>query len=319
MKIVVLDGQCLNPGDLSWDSFGKIGELEVYDISPPESVFQRSRGATALITNKTILDAPLMERLPELKYIGILATGYNVVDLEAAKKHDITITNVPQYSTPSVVQCVFAHLLNLTFHLSRHDRAVKAGDWAKSPHFCFWNTDLVELAGQNFGIVGFGTIGQAVARIAQAFQMNVLAYGPRLKEGTTAIEGVRAVALDQLLRDSDVVSLHCPLNNENAKMVDGSFLAKMKRSAFLINTARGGLIDETALAKALEEGQIAAAGLDVLASEPPQPDNPLVNAKNCFITPHIAWATHASRSRLMEIAAENLRQFLLGSPQNVVS
>ncbi len=320
MKIVVLDGQCLNPGDLTWDAFAAQGELEVYDISNPENVLKRSAGATALITNKTVLHAETMDRLPDLRYIGILATGVNVVDCDAAKKRNIVVSNVPKYSTASVVQCTFAHLLNLSFHLASHQAEVAAGAWAKSRDFCFWKTTPVELAGKTFGIVGLGTIGKAVAQVAHAFGMKTIAYGPRLKEGTQIVDGlsIDCVSLDRLARESDVISLHCPLTTNNRGMIGADFLDKVKPTAFLINTARGPLIDEPALADALNRGAIAGAGLDVLSTEPPGPDNPLIGAKNCFITPHIAWATYESRARLMQIAAENLAMFLKGTPQNRV-
>lgn len=319
MKIVILDGQCVNPGDLTWKGFEALGELDVYDISPQETVLQRAQGATALITNKTIISEDLMSRLPDLRYIGLFSTGTNVVDLSAAKQRNVTVCNVPAYSTSSVAQCVFAHLLNLSFHLVEHDKAVRNGDWVRSEHFCFWNTSLVELQDKTFGIVGLGMIGRAVAQIATAFGMKVLAYGPRLPEGKTDLPGVRAVSLDRLLQESDVVSMHCPLNEHNARMVDETFLSKMKPSAFFINTSRGGLVHEADLARFLNENRIAGAGLDVLAVEPPHSDNPLLTAKHCYITPHIAWATYAARDRLMHIAVENLRLFLEGAPQNVVS
>ena len=320
MKIVVLDGNCLNPGDLDWGAFAVLGTLEVFDFSKPETVLSRSQGATALITNKTVLSAETMNQLPDLRYIGILATGINVVDCEAARERNIVVTNVPKYSTPSVVQCTFAHLLNLSFHLASHHVEVAAGAWAQSRDFCFWNTTPVELSGKTFGIIGLGTIGRAVARVAHAYGMNVIAFGPRLKEGVIDVEGVgvTCVGLDQLARESDVISLHSPLTAENREMIDARFLSLVKPSAFLINTARGPLIDEQALADALNAGRIAGAGLDVLSTEPPRADNPLIGAKNCYITPHIAWATLESRARLMQIAAENLAMFLKGTPRNQV-
>lgn len=328
MKIVVLDGHCLNPGDLSWQAFEAIGDLEVYASSPPETVVQRSEGATALITNKTVLTAEIMDQLPELKYIGILATGVNVVDCEAARKRNIAVSNAPNYSTDSVVQCAFAHILNLSFQLAAHDQAVVEGKWTNCPHFCFWDTSLMELKDKKLGIVGFGAIGRGVAKIGHAFEMQVLAYGPHLKVGAlisenveangSALQRVKCLDLDQLIQESDVISLHCPLTVANKKMVNAAFLAKMKPTAFLINTARGGLVDEQALADALNSERISGAGLDVLASEPPHSGNPLIGAKNCVISPHIAWATVEARSRLMELAAENLKMFLQGTPQNLV-
>ena len=320
MKIVVLDGNCLNPGDLSWDAFAALGELDVFASSSPDTVLARSQGAAVLITNKTILSAAAMERLPDLRYIGILATGINVVDCDAARNRKIVVTNVPKYSTPSVVQCTFAHLLNLSFHLASHHTEVAAGVWTRCRDFCYWNTTPLELAGKTFGIIGLGTIGRSVATIAHSFGMNVVAFGPRLKEGMIDAAGVPVlgVALDRLARESDVISLHCPLTAENREMIDAEFLSLVKPSAFLINTARGPLICEQALADALNAGKIAGAGVDVLTTEPPKPDNPLLAARNCYISPHIAWATFESRARLMKIAAENLAMFLKGTPQNQV-
>ncbi|MCL2306266.1 MAG: D-2-hydroxyacid dehydrogenase [Planctomycetaceae bacterium] len=320
MKIVVLDGKCLNPGDLSWEAFAALGELEVFDFSSPEMVLPRSQGATALITNKTVLSAEIMAQLPDLRYIGLLSTGINAVDCDAARERNIVVTNVPKYSTASVVQCTFAHLLNLSFHLASHHAEVGAGTWSRCRDFCYWNITPLELYGKTFGIIGLGTIGRAVAKIAHSFGMNVVAFGPRLQKGAIDVDGVpvSSVTLDQLARESDVISLHCPLTAENREMIDAGFLAKVKPSAFLINTARGPLIHEQTLADALNAGKIAGAGLDVLAVEPPKRDNPLLDAKNCYISPHIAWATFESRARLMVIAAENLAMFLKGTPQNQV-
>ena len=320
MKIVVLDGKCLNPGDLSWEAFAALGTLEVHDFSPPETVLQRSEGATALITNKTVLTAEMMDKLPDLRYIGILATGINVVDCDAARKRNIIVTNVPKYSTASVVQCTFAHLLNLSFLLAEHHNEVVDGAWTRSRDFCFWNTTPIELDGKTFGIIGLGTIGKAVAKVAHSFGMKVIAFGPRLKEGIVEVDGipVTAVSLDRLATESDVISLHCPLTAENRGIIGAEFLSKVKPSVFLINTARGPLIDEQALADALNTGKAGGAGLDVLSTEPPKSDNPLLNTKNCFISPHIAWATLESRQRLMQIAAENLALFLKKTPQNRV-
>ena len=319
VKIVVLDGRCLNPGDLNWSEFEALGPTTVYKSSPPNTVVERSRDAFAIITNKTLVDAKIMDALPQLRYIGILATGYNVVEIAAARERDIIVTNVPKYSTDSVAQCAFTHILNLSFHFVRHNDAVKAGKWCSHEDFCFWETSLLEISGKTLGIVGYGEIGKAVAKIASAFGMKVLAYGPRLaKDGSKDDNGVSRVDLPTLLKQSDVVSLHCPLTAENKEMVNGEFLSQMKRTAFLINTSRGGLVNEKELAEALNNGRIAGAGVDVLACEPPKPDNPLLTAENCYISPHIAWATFDSRRRLMEIAAANLRAFLAGDAKNVV-
>ena len=320
VKIVVLDGRCLNPGDLSWSKFESLGPTTVYESSPPETVVERSRDAFAIITNKTLIDAKIMDSLPNLRYIGILATGYNVVEIAATKERNIIVCNVPKYSTDSVAQCTFTHILNLSFHFVRHNDAVKGGKWCRLEDFCFWETSLLEISGKTIGIVGYGEIGKAVAKIAIAFGMKVLAYGPRLvKDGSKDEIGVSRVDLPTLLKQSDIVSLHCPLTAENKEMVNGDFLGQMKRTAFLINTSRGGLINEEELAKALNQGRIAGAGLDVLAAEPPKLVNPLLVAENCYISPHIAWATFDSRRRLMEIAADNLRYFLAGDAKNVVN
>lgn len=319
MKIVVLDGKTLNPGDLSWEGLGRLGDLTVYDASPPETVGERAKDAEIVYTNKTVLNREMMEQLPKLRYIGVLATGYNVVDTQYARERNIPVTNVPKYGSIAVAQCTFAHLLNLTFHLSLHHQAVRSGDWSNCPEFCFWNAPLVELAGLKFGVIGFGEIGRSVAKIANAFQMSVLAHDPMAESAGIQQEGCAYVSLQQLLADSDVVSLHCPLTDSNFGLVNADFLSQMKRTAFLINTARGPLVNETDLAVALNEGRIAGAGLDVLSVEPPKKDNPLFSARNCYITPHIAWAPRASRERLMQIAVKNLEQFLAGSPQNVVN
>ncbi len=318
MKIVVLDGKTLNSGDLSWKGFQSLGECTVYDSSPAETVLERSQGAAALITNKTVLDKSIIDALPDLRYIGVLATGYNVVDIAAARSRNIPVTNVPKYGSTAVAQCTFAHLLNLTFHLNIHTEAVRQGDWAKCRDFCFWNAPLVELAGKTLGLIGFGEIGRAVARIAQAFPMQVLAFDPTLPQSGER-DGVRLVPLPQLLAESDAVSLHCPLTDSNREMVNSSFLSQMKPSAFLINTARGLLVNESDLAVALNQGRIAGAGFDVLSVEPPDPANPLLSAKNCYITPHIAWAPLESRARLMRTAVENFQDFLAGKPKNVVN
>jgi len=317
MNITILDGHALNPGDLDWSCFEKFGKLTVYSHSTPELVVERARESEIIFTNKVLFDESTFAQLPKLKYIGIFATGYNVVDVHAARQRGIIVTNIPKYSTDSVVQLTFAHLLNLTFMLSEHTESVQNGDWCRSIHFCYWNGPLVELAGQTLGVIGYGTIGKKVAILADAFGMKPVACGPRLSPGER--EGaVRFVDFDELLKVSDVVSLHCPLKNDNLGMIGAAEIAKMKPTAFLLNMARGALLDEAAVANALNAGRIAGAGLDVLSTEPPHPENPLFGAKNCFITPHIAWGTLAARQRLLQVAAENLQAFLEGSPQNVV-
>jgi len=317
MKIVVLDGYAVNPGDLSWEELEKLGECDVYDRTPPEETLRRASGAEAAFTNKTVVSREIIEQLPSLKYIGVLATGYNVVDVEAARDRGIVVTNVPAYGTRSVVQMVFAHILNLTQRVAHHAHTVRQGKWTVSDDFCYWDDPLEELEGWTMGIVGFGRIGRATAEVALAFGMSVLANDPVVPEKIPA--GVVMTDLDTLLSRSDVVSLHCPLTDENEGFVNAQTLSRMKPDAFLLNTSRGPLIDEQALADALKEGRIAGACLDVLSTEPPSEDNPLLKAKNCFITPHIAWATRAARARLLDAAVDNLKAFLDGSPVNVVS
>ncbi len=315
MKIVILDGYTLNPGDLSWDDLKKLGVCTIYDRTPPEQVIKRACDAEIVLTNKTVLDAETIGALPNLKYIGVLATGYNVVDIVAASKRDILVTNVPTYGTRSVAQMTFALLLELTQHVGHHSQTVRNGRWCDSPDFCYWDYPLVELDGLTMGLIGYGRIGQATADIAKAFGMKVLAYDPAIT--TPDYPGI--TDLGTLLRSSDVVSLHCPLTADTQCLINAERLALMKPTAFLINTARGPLVDEQALAVALNAGKLAGAGLDVLSVEPARPDNPLLKAKNCVITPHIAWATRAARSRLMGIATENVRAFLAGNPGNVVN
>ncbi len=315
MKIVVLDGYTLNPGDLSWKPLKELGEVTVHDRTPPEQVAERAAGAEVLLTNKAIVSRTAIERLPDLKYIGVLATGYNIVNVEAAQQRGIVVTNVPTYGTRSVAQATFAHLLNLTHHTGEHAAGVREGRWTAAADFCSWDFPLVELAGRTLGIVGFGRIGRAVARIALAMEMNVLAYDTGPAE---SMQGVRIVDLETVFRESDAVTLHCPLTAENTGLVNAERLAWMKPTAFLINTARGPLVDEKALAVALEAEQIAGAGLDVLSVEPPPANNPLIGARNCYITPHQAWATLAARQRLLDVVVENLRAFLAGTPRNVV-
>ncbi|NLB18701.1 MAG: D-2-hydroxyacid dehydrogenase [Syntrophomonadaceae bacterium] len=316
MKIVVLDGYTLNPGDLSWDGLREFGDVTVYDRTPEELVISRSQGAEILLTNKTILDKEKIAQLPALCYVGVLATGYIVIDLQAARLRNITVTNIPAYSTRTVAQMTFALLLELCDHVQEHSNAVRKGRWSQSIDFCYWDFPIVELDQKNMGIIGMGKIGRQVTEIAAAFGMKVLAYDIGCHQETAA--AVEWVEMPELLAQSDVVSLHCPLTPENKGMVNLAFLAQMKPSAFLINTSRGPLVAEQDLADALNSGVIAGAGLDVLAEEPPPQDNPLLTAKNCLITPHIAWAAREARTRLMKIAVDNLSSFLKGNPVNQV-
>jgi glycerate dehydrogenase len=316
VRIVVLDGATLNPGDLSWDPLNSLGACEVFQRTAAGEVVSRATGATVLLTNKVRLPADLIAQLPALRYIGVTATGYDVVDVQAARQHGVSVTNVPIYGTRSVAQMVFAHLLNLTQRVAEHSQAVAAGRWSAAVDWCFWDFPLCELEGATMGIVGYGRIGRATAQLAQAFGMRVVAHTPH----PPAHAGeVRFVDLEHLLAESDVVSLHCPLTTENAGMINAPRLALMKPSAFLINTGRGGLVDEHALAAALNADQLAGAGLDVLSREPPAADNPLLKAKNCYITPHIAWATRESRQRLLDTSIENVACFVRGAPRNVVN
>lgn len=317
MRIVVLDGHTLNPGDLSWDSLAALGELTVHERTPAAEIVARAAGAGILLTNKTPLTGETLGRLPELRYIGVLATGYNVVDTQAAAARGIPVTNVPEYGTASVVQLVFAHLLNFCHHAAEHGASVRAGAWSRSPDFCFWDHPLVELSGLTLGIVGAGRIGLAVARVAEAFGMRVLVSGR--PGGRQEAGAFPRTDLQTLFRESDVVSLHCPLTEETRGLVNRDLLGCMKPGAFLINTSRGPLVVEADLAAALNAGVIAGAGLDVLGTEPPAPDNPLLSARNCCITPHIAWATLAARRRLMQTACENVRAFLAGQRIHVVN
>ena len=317
MKIIVLDGYGLNPGDLSWDAMSALGDLTVYDRTSPSELLARAEGAEVLITNKTLITADDMAVLPALKYIGVLATGYNVVDIEAAKARGVVVTNIPAYSTASVAQMVFAHLLNITQRVGYYADENAKGRWSGSKDFCYWDTNLVELDGKKMGIVGYGNIGRATARIALAFGMEVLAYTSKAQAELP--EGVKKVALDELFAESDVVSLHCPLTPDTKELVNAGRLKLMKPSAMIINTGRGPLINEQDLADALNEGRIAAAGLDVLSVEPSAENNPLLKAKNCFITPHIAWATLEARTRLMDIAVNNLNSYQAGHIINNVA
>jgi glycerate dehydrogenase len=315
MKIVVLDGYTLNPGDLSWAPLKALGECEIYDRTPLSEVIHRAAEAEIIFTNKTELPRDVLTQLPQLQYIGVLATGYNVVDITAASEQKITVTNVPAYGTASVAQMVFALILELTQQVGLHAESVRQGEWSQEIDFCYWKKPLIALDNLTIGLVGVGHIGEKVATIAQAFGLSVIAYQRTPKP----IPGVTWVELDEVFRQSDIVTLHCPLTPETHHLVNAQRLSLMKPSAFLINTSRGPLVDEKALAQALEEEKIAGAGLDVLTTEPPERDNPLFTLKNCLITPHIAWATQTARQRLLDIAIANLEGFVQGRPENVVN
>jgi glycerate dehydrogenase len=317
LKIVVLDGYTLNPGDLSWEELQALGSCEIFDRTPLSELVPRATHAAIVITNKCVLHRPQIETLPGLKYIGVTATGYNIIDVAAAEERGIVVTNVPAYGTRSVAQHTLALLLELTQHVGHHAQTVRAGQWSRSPDWCYWERPLVELDGLTMGIIGYGRIGQAVARLAEAFGMRVITNVPSL--GRHREPNVAAVDLDYLFSESDVLSLHCPLTPETKHLVNARRLARMKPTAFLLNTSRGPLVDEAALAGALNSGRLAGAALDVLSVEPPPADSPLLTAKNCLITPHIAWATRAARARLMKTAVDNVRAFLAGKPQNVVN
>jgi glycerate dehydrogenase len=317
MNIVVLDGYTLNPGDLTWKDLESLGHCTVYDRTDPKETVPRAKDAEIVLTNKTVLSSDLIKQLPRLKYIGVLATGYNVVDVEAARDLSIPVTNVPAYSTQSVAQMVFAHLLNLTQHVGHHAETVRSGRWSSNPDFCYWDTPLIELAGLTMGIIGFGRIGQATAKLALAFGMKVIAYDTITPSSIP--EGCQSVELDDIFRLSDVITLHCPLTPQTKNIINKERLELMKQTAFLINVSRGPVVDEQALAQALNNKSIAGAGLDVLSLEPPEKNNPLLKAKNCYITPHIAWATRAARARLLQVVVDNVASFLAGKPQNVVN
>ncbi|MGL6220569.1 MAG: D-2-hydroxyacid dehydrogenase [Lacrimispora sphenoides] len=317
MKIVVLDGYTENPGDLSWSGFEALGELTVYDRTPVETIIERIGDAEAVIINKTPISAEVLNACPGIRYVGVLATGYNVVDVKAAKEKGVTVTNIPAYGTASVAQFAFALLLEICHHVAHHSNAVYEGRWENNADWCFWDYPLIELSGKTAGIIGFGKIGQATGAIAKAMNMRVLAYGGQELESGRAIADY--VKLDELLASSDVIFLHCPLFPETEGIINKDTIAKMKDGVILINNSRGPLIVEQDLVEALNTGKVYAAGLDVVSSEPIRGDNPLLNAKNCLITPHISWAPKESRERLMNIATENLRAFLEKTPVNVVN
>ena len=317
-KITILDGQTLNPGDLSWEAFAQLGEVDVYDATPVDQRIERSQASDVLMVNKVIIDQTVMDQCPKLQYIGITATGYNNVDIAYAAAKGITVSNVPVYGTASVAQMVFAHILNHACQFTTHVNSVQQGDWVRSPNFCYTLTPLGELQGKTIGIVGLGRTGTQTAQIATAFDMNVIAYHYKDLSPDHPATPYERVDLPQLFSRSDYVSLHVPLTSTNASIVNRALLSLMPSHGFLVNTARGGLIHEQDLADALNRGQIAGAGLDVLSSEPPSADNPLLTAKNCFITPHIAWITKAARQRLLDQSVANLKEWMQGRPINVV-
>lgn len=318
MNIVVLDGFTMNPGDLSWSELEELGTLKVYDRTSPEQLLERAADAEAVLTNKTVINASALRNMPKLKYVGVLATGYNVVDIAVAKELGIVVTNIPAYSTESVAQMVFAHILNITHSVGRYAGEAHAGVWSRQADFSYTNSPLMELCGKKIGIIGFGNTGSATARIAKAFGMEVLVYTSKpqsaLPEGMT-----KAGSVEEIFSNSDIVSLHCPLNDKTVEMVNAHHLALMKESAILINTGRGGLVNENDLAEALKAHRIKAAGLDVMVNEPPVEDNPLLGLDNCFITPHIAWATYEARTRLMNQTVMNLKSFIEGRIINNVA
>ena len=316
-RIVVLDGYTLNPGDLSWAGLRQLGECSIFERTPPSQIISRAVDVEIVLTNKTLLDREAICALPKLQYIGVLATGFNVVDTKAARDRQIPVTNVPAYGTKSVAQMTFAHILELTQQVGHHAASVRQGVWSRCSDFCYWERPLFELAGAAIGVVGYGRIGREVARLAQAFGMKTMAArssGMVGKEG-----GVVFCSLEQILRQSDVVTLHCPLTPETHHLINAERLKLMKKTAYLVNTGRGALVDEIALAAALNEGRLAGAGLDVLETEPPRNGSPLCAAKNCYITPHIAWATRSARERLLQTAVKNVESFMNGFPVNIVN
>lgn len=317
MKIIILDSYTSNPGDLSWEDFEKLGDFTAYDYTAPEETAERMADADIVITNKTVISREAIESSPKLKYIGLLSTGYNVVDVECAKERSIPVCNVPTYSTNAVAQLTFALICEIYNQVGVHNAAVHSGEWSNGRDFCFWKTPLISLEGKTIGIIGFGKIGNAVAKIADAYDMNILCYVPREKPQPN-YQNFKFVSLDELIENSDIVSLHCPLTPETTGMVNEAFISRMKKSAILINTSRGAAVDEKALAKALNSGRIYAAGVDVLSTEPPKKDNPLLACEKCFITPHIAWAGFETRTKLIKIVYENLKAFLEGNTVNNV-
>lgn len=312
MKICILDGYSLNPGDLDWSPVERLGDVTLFDRTPADKIVERAADADIVLTNKVPFSADTLRQLPRLRFICVLATGYNIIDTEAAARQGVVVANIPAYSTLSVAQMVFAHILNITNHVASYAREVADGKWTNCPDFCFWDSALTELAGKTMGIVGLGNTGMSTARIAVAMGMKVVAMTS--KSADTLPEGITPAPLDDVLASADVVSLHCPLTPSTRHLINAASIAKMKPSAILINTGRGPLVDEQAVADALNGGRLAAFGADVLSQEPPRGDNPLLSARNCFLTPHIAWATLEARTRLMSTATENVRQFIAGEP-----
>lgn len=318
MKLTVLDGEALNPGDLSWEPIARFGTLTVYPNTAPEELLAHIGDSDVVMINKVHLDGPVFDACPRLKLVCVLATGYNVVDVQAARAHGVSVCNIPAYSTHAVAQMTIALLLEICLHVGAHDAACHSGQWENCPNFCFWNTPLIELAGKTLGIIGYGAIGQSVGAVAQALGMRLLVNARHVRPELEHA-GCRYASLDELLAQSDVITLHCPLTAENAGLIDAAALAKMKDGAILLNTARGGLLDEQAVADALVSGKLRAAGLDVVTEEPILPDNPLLHAPSCILTPHIAWAPLETRQRLLRILQENLEGFVSGRPVNVVN
>ncbi|MDD6862605.1 MAG: D-2-hydroxyacid dehydrogenase [Prevotella sp.] len=317
MKIVVLDSYGMNPGDLSWDALKELGEVTIYDRTSEEEVYQRCSDADIVLTNKVVFDADTIWKLPNLKYIGVLATGYNIVDTVAACDNDIVVTNVPAYSTDSVAQLTFAHILSIANRVEHYALENRNGRWSNNPEFVYWDTPLMELSGKTLGIVGLGLIGMKVAKMALCFGMDVFAVTSKHRKDLP--EGIQKTTLDGLLATSDILSLHCPLKRETREMINATTLAKMKHGAILINTGRGPLVNENDVAEALKSGQLGAYGTDVMCQEPPSADNPLFSAPNFYSTPHIAWATFEARQRLMKTVVDNVKAFIEGKPVNVVN
>lgn len=316
-KIVVLDGHASNPGDLSWDGLKAFGELTVYERTPEDQVLERIGDADIVLTNKVPFKADRISKLPHVKYIGVLATGYNIIDTQAAAQAGIIVTNIPAYSTDSVAQITFAHILNITNHVSHYAEQSRAGRWTQAPDFCYWDTPLIELAGKTIGIVGLGNIGMHVAQMARLFGMDVFAFTS--KNSADLPEGIQKATMEGLLGVSDILTLHCPLTPDTFELINADTLSKMKRGAILINTGRGQLVNEADVAQALRDGQLSAYGADVMCQEPPTADNPLLSCPNAYLTPHIAWASFEARQRLLEIAINNVAAFIAGTPQNVVT
>lgn len=317
MKIVMLDAYTTNPGDLSWDNFNVLGELTVYDRTPSEKIIERAKDADIVITNKTPITKDIIDALPNLKFIALMSTGYNIVDYVYLKKKGIPVSNIPSYSTDAVAQLVMSFILELTMNVGVHSESVKNGEWTACSDFCYWKSPLTELTGKTLGIFGLGKIGRAVAERAKAFGMNIVAYAPRIHGDEP--DYIRLMPLKEMLNTSDIVSMHCPLTPETEGVVNRDFISEMKDGAYFINTSRGTVVDENALAEALNSGKLSGAGLDVLSTEPPKSENPLLTAKNCFITPHIAWASFETRKRLISILYDNIKAFTDGKPQNVIN